>query len=440
MRTMPAAIDAEQSVLGGLMLDPRALERVLAEVSESDFYRKDHRAIFRTIVELDSRNQPCDPVTMADWFESNKLSELVGGSSYVLELANATPSAANISAYAKIVREKSILRQIIDAGTQISGEGFDPGTRTPAEILDTTIQRLMAMQRHDAQVEFTAKQAAKRAYDLMVEAHTLGGPPNCVPSGLSDLDEMLGGFHPGDLIVIGARAAMGKTAFLTNAALFAARKDKAVGLISGEQPADQVAARMLALTGNISAKKFRTGKIDEHEWPSVTNAFTEVAKARMWILDRSSPSIAEVQRVARRWKQLHGIEALYIDYLQRLEAPGERRWESVGAAAKGLKNLARDLAIPVVVLAQVSRSVESGGKGREPRMGDLSDSSEIEKEADQILMLYRDEYYNPESEQKGIAKIIVEKNRHGATGFIEAAWIAETMRFADLAKHDPWAA
>lgn len=438
MRTMPAAIDAEQSVLGGLMLDPRALERVLAELSEADFFRKDHRAIFRAIVELDSRNQPYDAVTMAEWFESNKLSELVGGTSYVMELANSTPGAANIAAYAKIVREKSVLRQIIDAGTQISGEGFDPGTRSPAEILDSTILRLMAMQRHDSQVEFTAKQAAKRAYDLMVEAHTLGGPPNCVPSGLADLDEMLGGFHPGDLIVIGARAAMGKTAFLTNAALFAAHKGKAVGLISGEQPADQVAARMLALTGNISAKKFRTGKIDEHEWPSITNAFTEVAKARMWILDRSAPSIAEVQRVARRWKQLHGIEALYIDYLQRLEAPGERRWESVGAAAKGLKNLARDLAIPVVVLAQVSRSVESGGKGREPRMGDLSDSSEIEKEADQILMLYRDEYYNPESDQKGIAKIIVEKNRHGATGFIEAAWIAETMRFADLSKADPW--
>lgn len=438
MRTMPAAIDAEQSVLGGLMLDPRALERVLAELSEADFFRKDHRAIFRAIVELDSRNQPYDSVTLADWFETNKLSELVGGSSYVIELANATPSAANIAAYAKIVREKSVLRQIIDAGTQIAGDGFDPAGRSPAEILDATILRLMGMQRHDSQVEFTAKQAAKRAYDLMVEAHTLGGPPNCVPSGLCDLDEMLGGFHPGDLIVIGARAAMGKTAFLTNAALFAARKGKAVGLISGEQPADQVAARMLALTGNISAKKFRTGKIDEAEWPSVTNAFTEVAKARMWILDRSSPSIAEVQRVARRWKQLHGIEALYIDYLQRLEAPGERRWESVGAAAKGLKNLARDLHVPVVVLAQVSRSVESGGRGREPRMGDLSDSSEIEKEADQILMLYRDEYYNQESDQKGIAKIIVEKNRHGATGFIEAAWIAETMRFADLSKSDPW--
>jgi replicative DNA helicase len=161
---------------------------------------------------------------------------------------------------------------------------------------------------------------------------------------------------------------------------------------------------------------------------------TDMAKSRMWILDRSSPSIAEVQRVARRWKQQHAIEALYVDYLQRLEAPGERRWESVGAAAKGLKNLARDLDIPVIVLAQVSRQVESGGRGREPRLGDLSDSSEIEKEADQVLMLYRDEYYNEDSEKKGVAKVIIEKNRHGPTGYVEVAFNAETMRFGDLAR------
>jgi replicative DNA helicase len=219
---------------------------------------------------------------------------------------------------------------------------------------------------------------------------------------------------------------------LTGLALHATRKGKPVGLISGEQPAEQIASRMMALAGNVDATKFRTGMFEEWEWPKVTDAFTELSKAPMWILDRSSPSITEVQRVARRWKQQHGIEALYVDYLQRLEAPGERRWESVGAAVRGLKNLARDLNIPIIVLAQVSRQVESGGKGRAPRLGDLSDSSEIEKEADQVLMLFREEYYEENSAKKGIAKIIIEKNRHGQTGFIEVAWIGQTMRFADL--------
>lgn len=431
LRVPPHSTDAEQAVLGGIMLDPKALERALAVITENDFYRKDHRLIFRAICELDAKNQPYDAVTLGEWFEANHLAEVVGGSAYVVQLANNTPGASNIAAHARIVREKSMLRQMIELGNSLVGEGFAPEGRAPQEILDEKILRLMALQRLDDQTEFTGKQAAKKAYDAMVEAHTYGGARNTVPSGLSDLDKPLGGFHPGDLIVVGARAAMGKTAFLANAALFAAKKGHAVGIISGEQPAEQMAARMMALSGNVAATKFRTGQFEEHEWPRVSDAFATLAKARIWFLDRSSPSVAEVQRVARRWKQQHAIEALYIDYLQRLEAPGERRWESVGAAAKGLKNLARDLSIPVVVLAQVSRQVEQR-TNHKPRMGDLSDSSEIEKEADQVLMLYREGYYDDEAEQ-GIAEIIVEKNRHGATGAIKVSWHGETMRFADLA-------
>jgi replicative DNA helicase len=431
IRVPPHSVDAEQAVLGGLMLSQSALDRIASVITEADFYRKDHRLIFRAISELDAKGQPYDAVTLGDWFDANHLAETVGGSNYVIQLANNTPGAANIVAHAQIVRDKSLLRQIIDAGSEIAGDGFAPEGRSAQEILDATILRLMAMQRIETQAEYTAKQAVKKAYDAMTAAHLNGGALNTIPTGLIDLDKLLGGFHPGDLIVIGARAAMGKTAMLTGLALHAARKNKPVGLISGEQPAEQMAARMMALSGNVEATKFRTGMFEEWEWPHVTRAFSEVTKLPIWILDRSSPSIAEVQRVARRWKQQNGIEALYVDYLQRLEAPGERRWESVGVAVRGLKNLARDLAIPVIVLAQVSRQVETR-KVPEPRMGDLSDSSEIEKESDQVLMLYRDEYYNPDSDKKGIAKIIIEKNRHGQTGFIEVAWIGSTMRFTNL--------
>jgi replicative DNA helicase len=431
VRVPPHSAEAEQAVLGGLMLSQSALDRVVSVIEEADFYRKDHRLIFRAITDLDAKGQPYDAVTLGEWFDSNGIAELVGGSNYVMQLANNTPGAANIVAHAKIVRDKSLLRRLIDTGMEIAGDGFDPEGRSAQEILDATIVCLMAMQRVETQAEFTAKQAAKKAYDLMTEAHLNGGALNTIPTGLCDLDKLLGGFHPGDLIVIGARAAMGKTAMLTGFALHAATSGKPVGLISGEQPAEQIASRMMALNGDVEATKFRTGKFDEHEWPRVTSAFTTIAKAPIWILDRSSPSITEVQRVARRWKQQNKIEALYVDYLQRLEAPGERRWESVGFAVRGLKNLARDLNIPIIVLAQVSRQVETR-KVPEPRMGDLSDSSEIEKEADQVLMIYRDEYYNEDSNEKGVAKIIIEKNRHGQTGYIKVAWIGRTMKFANL--------
>jgi len=433
LRVPPHSIDSEQAVLGGLMLDERAWERIADKLNEDDFYRKDHRLIYRAIGDLAAKNQPVDAVTMGEWFEANGLAELVGGSNYVLQLANSTPSAANIGAYAKIVRDKATLRRLIDVANDLAGDGFDPSGRDPQEIIDTAVVRLMSMQHDDRNVEYTARQAAKKAYEALAAASLNGGALNTVPTGLADLDRILGGLHPGDFVVIGARASMGKTAFLVNAALHAACGGFPVGVISGEQPADQMASRMMALAGDVRATKFRTGQFEEHEWPRVTAAMTKVAGAPIWFLDRSSPSIAEVQRVARRWKKQHGIRALYVDYLQRLQAPGERRWESVGAAAKGLKDLARDLEIPVVVLAQVSRQVEVGGKGREPRLGDLSDSSEIEKEADQVLMLYREEYYQPDTPKKGIAKIIVEKNRHGPTGFVEVAWIGETMRFGNLA-------
>lgn len=432
LRVPPHSQDAEQNVLGGLMISTNALAKVVDVISEDDFYRKDHRLIFRAITELDARNTPYDAVTLAEWFHENKLIELVGGMDYVLQVANNTASAANILAYANIVREKSLLRQVIDIGCELTQAGFEPSGKSATAMLDETISRLMAMHRVEQQAEFSAKQAAKKAYDVMTAAHANNGALDTVPTGLLDVDSKLGGLHPGDLIVIGARAAMGKTSLLTGMALHAAEKAHPVGMISGEQPVEQIASRMMALRGNVRATKFRTGQFTDDEWPRVTDAFLAVSRAPIWFLDRSSPSIVECQRVARRWKQQHGIKALYVDYLQRLDAPGERRWESVGNAVKGLKDLARELNIPVIVLAQVSRQVETGGKGREPRLGDLSDSSEIEKEADQVLMIYREEYYKPDTDRPGVAKIIIEKNRHGPTGYVEVAWQAETMRFANL--------
>jgi len=433
----PHAIDAEQAVLGGVMLRPESLEEAAAILTEDDFYRRDHRLLWRAICDLDAKGQPFDAVTMADWIVSNNLSELIGGVPYVMDLANNTPGGRNVAIYARIVRDKSILRRMIDVACDVSEGAYAPGDKQAGVILDDAIRALMALNAVEARHEFTARDAARIAVNRLHEAHEAGGKLQGITTGLVDLDEKLGGFHPSDLIVIGGRAAMGKTSFLLNAMRAAASSGAPVGLISGEQPVDQVAMRIASAESRISAKRFRTADFDEAEWTRVIGGITSFGELPIFILDRSAPTLAEVVRVSRRWVHQHGIKALYVDYLQRIAGEGERKFEQVGYVARGLKNLARDLNIPVITLAQVSRAVE-GRSSQKPRMGDLSDSSEIEKEADQILMLFRPGYYDNSADQ-GKAEIVVEKNRHGPTGFVEVAWLPETMEFANLTR-DAWAA
>lgn len=427
VRTPPCAIEAECSVLGGLMLRPSALETVAALLSEDDFYRRDHRTIWRAIVELDAKGQPFDAVTLAEWLASSR-TEIADGITYVLRLANETPSAANVVAYARIVRSKSLLRTVIDAATELAAEAFEADSAEG--IVDAAVSKLMALHRAEARCEFTLKQAASLAWQEAAAAYERKGALAGITTGLTDLDEQLGGLHPGDLIVIGARPAMGKTAMLFGMSYAAASKGCANGIISGEQPANQLGARMLSAAANVPGNSFRTGRFHEEEWPRLTNGIATLAALPIYILDKGSPSIADIQRIARRWKQQHGIKALYVDYIQRIAGKGERRHEVIGETCRGLKSIARDLEIPVIALSQVNREVEKR-KPPIPRMGDLSDSSEIEKEADAVITIYREDYYNPDTQKRGVAQLTVDKNRHGPTGFIEVAWRAETMTFAN---------
>jgi replicative DNA helicase len=431
LRIPPHSIDAEQSVLGGLMLAPDKIDTLADKLSEADFYRADHRMIWRAVTELAARGQPCDAVTMGDWFADNGMAEMIGGSSYLIELANSTPSAASIGAYAQIVREKSIRRQLIERGMQLTEEAYSGETGT-LELVDHGIAGLMSLQKVEARSEYTLRQAMTLAYQAAQAAKELGGKIPGIPSGLGGLDRVLGGWHDGDLVVIGARPAMGKTALLLN---FLVAAWVPAGLVSAEQPADQIGARIMSIKSHVPAERLRNGRHDTADLKKLSGAIEELCDRTCLIYDRSAPTIADVSRMARKWKQQNGMRILFVDYIQRIEASNADKrtpkHERVGEVVRGLKNLARDLNIPVIALAQVGRHVDTR-EDKQPGMGDISDSSEIEKEADQILTLYRPAVHD-ENAPPGEAILSVEKNRHGPTGVIRAVWIADSMRFENYA-------
>ena len=441
LRIPPHSIDAEQAVLGGLMLDERAWERIADKLSEDDFYRKDHRLIFRAIAELSEKNMPCDAVTLGEWFDSNGLGELVGGSSYVLQLANSTPSAANILAYAEIVREKSILRQLIDAGTQITGDGFQPEGRSTQEILESAEQKVFHIAESGARgrKNFVAMRAAvKEAFQILHQRYESKGAVTGLATGFTDLDELTAGLQPSDLIIIAARPSMGKTALAVNLAEHAALKlKKAVAIFSMEMSASQLAFRLISSLGRINQQHLRTGDIQEEEWPRVTSAITLLSDAKIFIDDTPALSPGELRARARRLKREHDLGLIVIDYLQLMAVPGnkENRATEISEISRGLKALAKELNIPVIALSQLNRSLEQRTDKR-PVMADLRESGAIEQDADVIIFIYRDEYYNPETNEKGQAEIIIGKQRNGPTGTIKLTFLGQYTKFESFASEN----
>jgi replicative DNA helicase len=438
LRVPPHSIDAEQAVLGGLMLDERAWERIADKLNEEDFYRKDHRLIYRALSELSEKNMPCDAVTIGEWFDSNGLSELVGGSSYILQLANSTPSAANIVAYAEIVREKSILRQLIDAGTEITGDGFQPEGRSTQEILEGAEQKVFRIAESGARgrKNFVAmRTAVKEAFQILHQRYESKGSVTGLATGFNDLDEMTAGFQPSDLIIVAARPSMGKTALAVNFAEHAALKSKkACAIFSMEMSSSQLAFRLISSLGRINQQHLRTGDIQEEEWPRVTSAITMLSDAKIFIDDTPALSPGELRARARRLKREHDLGLIVIDYLQLMQVPGnkENRATEISEISRGLKALAKELNIPVIALSQLNRSLEQRTDKR-PVMADLRESGAIEQDADVILFIYRDEYYNPESNDKGQAEIIIGKQRNGPTGTIKLTFLGQYTKFENFA-------
>jgi len=441
LRVPPHSIDAEQAVLGGLMLDERAWERIADKLNEDDFYRKDHRLIYRAIGDLSNKNLPCDAVTLGEWFDSKGIAELVGGSSYVLQLANSTPSAANITAYAEIVREKSVLRQLIDAGTEITGDGFQPEGRSSQEILENAERKVFQIAESGARGRkgFVAMRAAvKEAFQILHQRYESKGSVTGLATGFADLDEYTAGLQPSDLIIIAARPSMGKTALAVNIAEHAALKTrKAVAIFSMEMSASQLAFRLISSLGRINQQHLRTGDIQEEEWPRVTSAITLLSDAKIFIDDTPALSPGELRARARRLKREHDLGLIVIDYLQLMAVPGnkENRATEISEISRGLKALAKELNIPVIALSQLNRSLEQRTDKR-PVMSDLRESGAIEQDADVILFIYRDEVYDKESPKKGTAEIIIGKQRNGPIGVVNLTFLGQYTKFENFSSAD----
>lgn len=439
LRVPPHSVEAEQAVLGGLMLAPEAFDRVNEALTEKDFYRRDHQLIYRAIRELSERDRPFDAVTLGEWFESQGKLEQVGDGAYLIELASTTPSAANIGAYAEIVRDKAVLRQLIQVGTDIVNDGFQPEGRDSTELLATAEKSVFAIAEQGARgrTDFVAMPGAlKDAFEELRNRFENGGNITGLPTGYNDFDAMTAGLQPTDLIILAARPAMGKTTFALNIAEYAAIKSKkGVAVFSMEMSASQLAMRLISSNGRINATRLRTGQLEDEDWSRVTGAIRMLKETKIFIDDTPGVSPEVLRSKCRRLKREHDLGLVVIDYLQLMSVPGnsENRATEISEISRSLKGLAKELNVPVIALSQLNRSVEQRTDKR-PMMSDLRESGAIEQDADIIMFIYRDDYYNKESKEPNIAEVIIGKQRNGPTGTVKLFFQKNQTRFENLAQ------
>lgn len=410
---------AEDAVLGGLLLDNSKFFDVASLLAVDHFTSSSRRKMFAAIRDRITANEGADAVTIGELHP-----ELFADA---IDLTTNTAGAAMVPTYAGIVRENWRRREAV----RIAGTLSAAARNAEEGAVDAAISALMALNATVTECEFSGKQMMHQAWKMVQKAYESGGELPGITTGLGALDSVLGGFHDSDLTVVGARPSVGKTAFMVSLAEAAAAAGKRPGVISAEQPAAQIGLRRLSAASGVGAAHLRAARFEDGDWPRLTLGMERTVGHDLWIYDRSAISLDELVAVARKWKHTHDIGVLYVDYAQRITVPGADRITEVSTIARGLKNLARDLQIPVVSLAQVVKGVDSRPDKR-PKMGDLANSDELAREADQILMLYRDVVYNPDTEDRGLAEIWIEKNRHGPTGLARAAYLEKTMRFADL--------
>ncbi len=446
LRIPPQSIESEQAVLGGLLLAPTAFDEVANEVLATDFYRRDHQLIYEAIQALSNQQQPTDVITVGEWIKAQGKGEMVANGAYLIELATTTPSAANIKHYATIVRDKSILRQMIDVGTSIINKGFQPDGRDSKDILSEAEAEVLqiAESRSLGKADFvTLRDALHEAFTVLRERSQNGGGITGIPTGYSEFDKLTAGLQKTDLIILAARPAMGKTAFALNIAEFAALNETNrvnVAIFSMEMSSSQLAMRLISSVGRINAQRLRTGELEDRDWPRVTAAVTQLNDpdcGRIFIDDEPGLSPTKLAAKARRLKREHGLGLIVVDYLQLMAVPGnsENRATEISEISRSLKGLAKELGVPVIALSQLNRSLESRTDKR-PQMSDLRESGAIEQDADMIVFIYRDEYYHKEaSDSKGLAEIIIGKQRSGPTGAVKLRFFGEYTRFDNLA-HD----
>jgi len=436
LRVPPHSLEAEQSVLGGLMLENESWYKVADIITEHDFYRQDHRLIFRSIAELADTSEPLDVVTLSEWLKQREELDNAGGLAYLGTLAKDTPSAANIRAYANIVREKSILRQLISIGTEIADEAFNPGELESSNLLDEAERKIFEIaEQGNRQQDFKGiKVLLQSTLAHIDELSKSDASITGAETGYDELDDMTSGLQPGDLIIVAGRPSMGKTTFSMNLAEFIAINDKKpVAIFSMEMPAEQLVLRLFASNGRVPLNDIRTGKIREEDWPRIGMAVKQFSETKLFIDDSAALSPTEIRAKARRLHREHGqLGLIVIDYIQLMQSgnKSDNRAAEISEISRSLKALAKELDVPVIALSQLNRSLEQRPNKR-PIMSDLRESGAIEQDADVIMFIYRDEVYNEDTPDKGTAEIIIGKQRNGPIGKIRLTFQGRYSRFDD---------
>jgi replicative DNA helicase len=434
LKVPPNSIEAEQSLLGGLMLDHQAWEKVADVVTDADFYRKDHRLIFAAIAVLADDSNPCDVVTVSEFLDNRGELESAGGLEYLATLANETPGAANARAYANIVRERSTLRSLIHAGNEISGSAFSTEGRSAAEIVDEAERLVFEIAESGARGKsgFKAlKQILPEAVDRIDILHQSDGDITGTATGYHEFDKMTAGLQPGELIIIAGRPSMGKTTLAINIAENAAiGSNVPTAIFSMEMPSQQLAFRMISSLGRVDQTHLRTGNFPDEDWSRINTAVQLMSEAPIYIDDTPSLSPTEIRARSRRLQREHGLGLIVIDYLQLMQVPGnsENRATEISEISRNLKSLAKELSVPVIALSQLNRSVEQRTDKR-PVMSDLRESGAIEQDADLILFIYREEVYNQDTPRKGIADIAIAKQRNGPIGDFPLTFVGRYTKF-----------
>ena len=437
VRTPPHSVEAEQAVLGGLMLDSNAWDAVADIISASDFYRRDHRLIFEAIVEVAEIRGSCDAVTISEHLERKGRLEEIGGLAYLGTIARDTPSAANVRAYAEIIRERSTLRQLVTAGNEIAAAAIDGRGRPASELVDEAERRVFEIAERGSRgkMGFVAvRDLLPQTIDRLDLLHQSPGDVRGVPTGFTQLDRKTTGLQPGDLIVIAGRPSMGKTTLAMNIAENAAiAKGVPAAIFSMEMSSEQLVNRLVSSLGRVNQTHLRTGNFSDEDWSRIQGAMSQLSSAKIFVDESPALTPTEVRARARRLKREHDIGLIVVDYLQLMQVSGtkENRATEISEISRGLKALAKELRVPVVALSQLNRAVEQRTDKR-PVMSDLRESGAIEQDSDLILLIYREEVYDPNTTRRGVADIIIAKQRNGPIGEIQLTFLGEYTRFENL--------
>ncbi|MFX3618580.1 MAG: replicative DNA helicase [Sporolactobacillus sp.] len=436
-RTPPNNLEAEQAVLGAIFLEPSLIITASEDLVPEDFYRTSHQLIFSVMLDLSERNEPVDVVTVTNALQSARHLEEIGGVSYLAELAESVPTAANLSYYCRIVAEKALLRRLIRTATQIVSEGYTREEEVE-NILDDAERKILDVAERQRTGEFQPiKDVLVETYDNIELLQSRKGDVTGTATGFIELDHMTAGFQKSELIIVAARPSVGKTAFALNIAQNVATKNDAnVAIFSLEMGAQQLAMRMLCAEGNLDAQKLRTGRLEDEDWQKLTMAMGSLSRTGIYIDDSPGIRVNDIRAKCRRLKLDKGLDLVVIDYLQLILGSSgagrqENRQQEVSEISRTLKAMARELDVPVIALSQLSRGVESR-QDKRPMMSDIRESGSIEQDADVVAFLYRDDYYNKESEKQNIIEIIIAKQRNGPVGTVELAFIKEYNKFVNL--------